>query len=446
MSKITIIGGGGVRTPLLVHGLIEAEEQLNVQEIALYDIDRERLELIGGLCRAIVRQLQSGAKITIHERLENAVEEARFVVHSIRVGGVQARAQDERLAIEMGVAGQETTGFGGFAKAMRTIPVALEHARLIERYAPDPWFISFTNPAGLLTQALLRRTSLRVVGVCDTPSEMFHRIALALGQPLEATRCNYFGLNHLGWIDRVTVRGLDMTTNLLASDRALASLYHAELFDPKLIRALGLIPSEYLFFYYRQKQAHRNQQTAGASRGEEIERLNVEVFDSLRLAINAGRDAEAIELYRNYLRRRSGSYMKLEAEADSALREGAPLDEDPFQSETGYHRIAIETMRALTSDRPTTIVLNVANRGAITDLEPEDVVEVPCLVDSNGPVPTAVGRLPEAVRGLTLAMKAYERITIDAAIDRSVGLVQKAMLTNPLIGDWDLAERLLSGL
>ncbi len=446
MAEVTIIGGGGLRTPLLVHGLVQAQRRLGINEIALFDLDRERVELIAALSREVARQIHGEVTITTPARLEEAVEGAGFVISSLRVGGIAARARDERLAIEHGLAGQETTGLGGLAMALRTIPVTLEHARVVERLAPDAWFISFTNPAGLITQALAAHTKLRLIGICDTPSEMFHRIALALGEKLEAVRCDYFGLNHLGWVRRVTVRGEDVTARLLDDDAALRSLYHAELFDPAMIRALGLIPSEYLFFYYEQRRALANQRRAGTSRGEEIAKLNARLFDRLQNGIEAGRLPQALTIYRDYLRRRSGSYLKLEAEAGSALRKEVEQEEDPFDAATGYHRIALDVMTALISDRPSRVVVNVANRGVISDLEPDDVVEVPCLIDRNGAQALAIGHLPQSVRGLVRAVKEYERLTIRAAVERSVESALRALLVYPLIGEWSFARQLINGL
>lgn len=446
MRKVTLIGGGGIRTPLVVHGLAQAQQQLDLGEVALYDIDRERLATVAILAREAARQLGSTLKITTPNDLPEAVTGADFIIHSIRVGGIAARARDERLAIEHGIAGQETTGIGGLAKALRTIPVLLEQAHVIEAHAPDAWFISFTNPAGLMAQALSQHTRLRSIGICDTPTELFHRLALALNAQPDEVRCDYFGLNHLGWVRRVELGGRDVTAQVLNNDSLLRTLYSAELFDPAMIRALGMIPSEYLFFYYEQQRALYNQQTAGASRGEEIVRLNTELFARLESEIKTEGLPEALGIYRAYLRRRSGSYMKLEAEAGSALQAGIEQIEDPFDAVTGYHRIALEVMTALASSQPSRIVLNVANRGAISDLAPDDVVEVPCLVDRHGPQSLGFGRLPDTVRGLVQAVKEYERLTIRAAVEGSKELARLALLTYPLVGEWQPACRLLDAL
>jgi 6-phospho-beta-glucosidase len=307
--------------------------------------------------------------------------------------------------------------------------------------APEAWFINFSNPAGLITQALTRHTKLRVIGICDTPSELFHRIAEAIGAPSSEMFFDYAGLNHLGWVRSVTWRGEDITDRLLADRELLRGLYPAELFDPELIHTLRLIPTEYLFFYYSQRKAYRNQLQAGASRGEELERMNAGLFRQLETES----DSAALETYRNYLQQRNASYMKLEGQAGSAFGE-TEAQPDPFDAATGYHKIALELMTGLVSDTARPIVLNVRNRGAIEDLADDDIVEVPCDVDRSGAWPRMTGRLPESVRGLVEAVKAYEKTAIRAAMEQSRALAQLAMLEYPIIGQWESAGEILAAL
>ncbi|HLX46625.1 MAG TPA: hypothetical protein VKR43_24420, partial [Bryobacteraceae bacterium] len=288
---------------------------------------------------------------------------------------------------------------------------------------------------------LTQNTGLKVIGICDTPSELFHRIAGAVGAPARDVVCHYAGLNHLGWVRRVHLRGEDITDRLLNDPALLRTLYPAGLFDPALIQTLRLIPTEYLFFYYSQRTAYRNQQKAGASRGEELARLNTRLFEDL----GALTDSEALEAYRAYLQQRNASYMKLEGQAGSAFS-AAENEPDPFEAATGYHRIALDVMTGLLSDQPREIVLNVLNKGAIDDLESDDIVEVPCDVDRTGAHPRRTGRLPESVRGLTLAVKAYERTAIRAALEGSRAMAQLALLEYPSIAQWEIAGELLSSL
>lgn len=439
-TKIALIGAGGARTPLLIHGLAHAQRILNTGELALYDIDRAGVELMARMGREIINEAGAGFRITTPSRAEEAIKDARFVLSSIRVGGMRARARDERISMEHGMTGQETTGAGGLAMALRTVPVALAYARLIEEHAPEAWLINFTNPAGLITQALRSHTNVRAIGICDTPAELFHRIAWSLGLPYEEMEFDYCGLNHLGWVRRVRHRGRDITERLLGDDEALLRLYPAPLFEPELLRTLRLIPTEYVFFVYSKTRAWENQKKAGASRGEELLELNSRLFGQMQQA-----PREALGVYKSYLNQRNASYLKLEGEAGTALRE-EQHDWDPFEGVTGYHRIALDVMTALLSTEPKNVVVNVRNESAVPDLRPDDVVEVPSLLDSNGARPLAAGALPDAVSGLVLAVKQYERLAISAAVRGSFDLARLALLTYPIAGEWEPASRVLRAL
>jgi 6-phospho-beta-glucosidase len=431
--KISILGCG-LRTPLLLHGLFHSG--LPLREIALHDIDLERAALMEALGHAL--HPPADVKLTTASAAEDAIQGCAFVISSIRVGNMQMRASDERLALERGFAGQETTGPAGFAMALRTVPVALEHARLVERLAPDAWIVNFTNPAGLITQAISTHTRAKVVGICDTPAELFHQIARVLGAPSEDVYCEYFGLNHLGWVRSVKLRGEEVIDSLLDDPARLRALYPVELFPPAFLQTLRLIPTEYLFYYYEQQLAVTNQRRAGSTRAEELSALNHTVLDSLTTAVRAGNGDAALSTYRAYLNRRNASYMKLDAAAESAFA-GPDPNWDPFEGATGYHRIAVTTLQALTSTVGEPIVLNVPNKGSVTDLLWDDVLELPCLVDRNGPHALPVRPLPEAVKGLTVTVKQYERLTIQAARTRRPADAALALSVNPIVGNWNFA-------
>ncbi|MEO8737012.1 MAG: hypothetical protein ABI380_10780 [Edaphobacter sp.] len=441
--KVALIGGGGVRTPLVIFGINESSKQLGVDEMALYDPDESRARLMCELGRALIAREGGTLKLRIATDLEDAISGTSFVLTAIRVGGIKARAMDERIAIEQGYPGQETTGPAGVAMGLRTAAVAIEYARLVERLSPTAWMINFTNPAGLITQAVSHYTSAKVIGICDTPTELFHRIALALGAAPEEVHCDYVGLNHLGWIRRVLLRGEDVMDRVLASDEMLLSLYQAKLFDFDLLRSLRLIPTEYLFFYYSRRRAIRNQKATGTTRGEELGKLNEVLFQQLAADMRNHGAQHALATYVDYLNQRSGSYMQLEASAGTAFDKSHALKEDPFRVATGYHRIALDVMNALCSEDPRRVVVNVRNHGAISDVDYEDVIEVPCSISRYAIVPESCGRLPEEVRGLVLAVKAYERAAIAAAVTGSMEQARKAMLLYPAIGEWEPSADLL---
>jgi 6-phospho-beta-glucosidase len=444
--KIALVGGGGVRSPLVVFGVNEAAEALGAAEMVLFDPDRERLQVMVDLGNAIIRRSGGALRLRGATSIEDTIDGADFVLNSIRIGGIAGRAADERVAIEHGYPGQETTGPAGVAMGLRTVSAAIEYARQVERLAPDAWLVNFTNPAGLITQAVNDHSKARIVGICDTPTELFHNIARALGEPFEDVECDYVGLNHLGWVRGVRVRGEERIDSLIDNDELLRSLYLAPLFDTAMIRSLRLIPTEYLFFYYERRRALGNQRRQGGSRGAEIGKLNDELFAALRARLAAGQGDEAVDIYAAYLNQRSGSYMKLEAEGGSAFDHGVSLDVDPFRVATGYHRIAIDVMSALTGAKPAPIVVNTRNRGAVPDLPDEDVVETLCDISLDRIEPRKLAPLPDEVAGLVRSVKAYERAAIASVLDNSRLGARKAMLIHPAIGEWSPTADLIDAL
>ncbi len=299
------------------------------------------------------------------------------------------------------------------------------------------------EPAGLITQAIGTHTGAKVVGICDTPSELFHQIAIALGEPDADVQCDYFGLNHLGWVRSVRVHGAETIHRILEDPKNIRRLYPAGLFPADLVQSLRLIPSEYLFFYYQQSIAVRNQLSAGATRGEELLNLNRGVLQDLSAAVDRGRPGEALAAYRAYLNRRNASYLRLEGAGQSAFDQPDP-SWDPFEGETGYHRIAVATIGGLSGVTPHCIVLNVPNRNTYSELASEDVIELPCFVSKGEVRRIESDPLPDTVRGLVLSVKLYERLTIEAALQRSARAATLALFSNPIVADWDSAHRFVS--
>lgn len=445
MGKVACIGGGGVRTPLVIYGINESARQIGADEVVLYDPDHERAAIMVALGSAVVERDGGALRVRAAQSLEEAIEGADFVLSSIRVGGISARTADENVAIRHGYPGQETTGPAGVAMALRTVPVAVDQANAVRRLAPKAWLINFTNPAGLITQAILHHAGVRAVGICDTPSEMVYRIAVALAADPAEVRCEYVGLNHLGWVRKIELRGKDVTDRVLSDDRLLAQLYSSPMFDPELIRSLRLIPTEYLYFYYSRSRALAHQKASGGTRGASIAQLNSALFARLGRLLADNDRAAALTAYMQYLNERSATYMQLESTGGTAVTEDA-LAEDPFRAANGYHRIALDVMKALRSSEPRRLIVNVPNRGSIDGIGNEDVVEVPCSIGNGAIEPERCGPLPAAVRGLVFAVKEYERTAIDAALARSKTMARKAMLIYPAISEWEPSEGLLHDL
>ena len=432
MSRITIgiIGGAGVRTPLLVRGL--ARSGLPISEVRIFDIDRDRLALIAPLVERV-----SETRVRVVESVADCVAGADFVLASIRPGGIEGRTRYEQIAIEHGVIGQETVGVGGWAMALSTIPPMVAYAKEVARYAPDAWMISFTNPVGMVTEGVLKGAGVPMIGICDTPTELFEEIAHAIGTPSSQCHFDYFGLNHLGWVREVWVGGEPQMKRILGADAVLAKIYRAPIFEAGRLRELGVLPTEYVYYYERPERALANTLKAGTSRGAAIGRMNAGLFEALR-----SRADHPVTVYEAYLAERNGTYFSLEGSGDASKRN--PQSEAALL--TGYDRIAVSVIRAIHENSGSIIPLSVSNRGNISGLEADDVVEVPCLVNANGAHPLHVGPPPESVAKMLTRVKAYERATVAAALSESREAAEHALSLNPLVGDAGLARKLAAAI
>jgi 6-phospho-beta-glucosidase len=444
--KIAVIGGAGVRTPLLVGGLTGSD--LPIEEIALFDIDRERLSIIGGVASRVAvdaRAVRDKVNVTLATTVADCVRSADFVFTSIRAGGIAQRVRDEATAQRHGIVGQETIGPAGFAMAARTIPQMAACAREIARESPSAWIINFTNPVGMITEAM-RTASDRVIGICDTPTELFAEVAHVLDLAVERCHFDYFGLNHLGWLREVYAGGAPQLQRLWDDEAKLRSVYKVPLFEPAALRDLRLLPTEYVYYYDQPRRAYENVKRAGRSRGEAIDELTQVFFETLAERRTAS-DAEVIAAYRSYLRTRSAGYMQIESGADApslTLPRRSPGEGGSELS--GYDKIALGVVRAIHFNTNTIIPLSVRNGGAIPELRDDDIVELPCVVNANGARPLHSGRVADRVAPLLTRVREYERLTVRAALAKSLDEARKALAHNPLVPDTAAASRLIDDL
>ncbi len=408
--KVAVVGGGSTYTPELVEGFVTRGDRLPVDELVLLDIDAERLAVVGSLAERQLRRVGWGGRLRLTADRREALEGVDFVIVQLRIGGNQARFTDETIPLRFGCIGQETTGPGGFAKALRTVPVVLELAELTAQVgAPGAWFVDFTNPTGLVTQALLDEGH-RALGLCNVAIGFQREFAAHLGVEPERVQLEHVGLNHLTWERKVLVDGIDRLPELMADPPLEAGADEFEGMPIGFIRELGAIPSYYLHFYYRTGQVLEHQRTH-RTRAEEV------------MEIEAG----LLELYR-----------------DPSLDTKPALLEErggAFYSDAAAALVA--SLHAGTGDVQ---VVNVRNGGAIPNLEDDDVVEVSCTVDTDGARPLPVDPLPPEMLGLVQHAKAYERLTIAAATSGSRADALMALMTNPLVPDWDTAAPLLDAL
>ncbi|MFZ0086799.1 MAG: hypothetical protein WA211_15175 [Candidatus Acidiferrales bacterium] len=435
--KITLVGAAGVRSPLLVHGLAGLSSDVRVDELAFWDTDLERVKIMKRVAEAMGKRSGLRARLTAYSDPESALDGADYVITSIRVGGINARVKDETIALAHGLVGQETVGAGGFACAMRNLDVMLGYARLIERVAPRATVINFTNPVGIISQGLLNHSAVNVIGVCDTPLETFEAIAHALDRTPFGLKFDYLGLNHLGWVRGICDEtGAELLPQILSSPEIIQKCYRHGLFPPEFIQQLGLLPTEYLYFYYFPETAYKNTKQSGQSRGQAIAAMNAGLFQKLAQAP----ESQLIAIYEDYLRERNASYFSIEATAGKKRRENQEL----YSEFSGYERIALLVLQALHAEIPSSIPLTVRNGGALQDLDANDAVELPCEVSSRGVRVPPVGRAPDVVRPLLLQVKEYERLTVRASVEHSREFALAALEKNPLVGRPDVAQDVLT--
>jgi 6-phospho-beta-glucosidase len=440
--KMTLLGSG-VRTPFVLRGLASNRADLGLDEVVVHDTDPERLELMAALGGHLCAEWGAGFAVRGEPDPGAAIAGARFVFSAIRPGQEAARAVDEDVPLKHGVIGQETTGPGGFAMALRTIPAMLDYARLIEEAAPDALLVNFTNPVGIVMQALHDRSTVRAVGICDGPVSMHRSIAAFLGLPPERVHADYWGLNHCGWIHRVLVDGRDRLPEVLDRFEELqAADEQWRLFEPALVRSIGALPMEYLYFYYYRDQAVAHIRGSGSSRGRQLQVLNDALWPLLRAHIDAGDLPGARSAWERAMGERDATYFARERGEAVPDEEGEPGD--VFEGE-GYAGVATAVMAAAVQHRRIPLILNVPNRGAIGGLRDDDVVEVTCIADEHGAHPIAQGRMPEAALGLVGQVKVFERLTVSAAVDRSYDSALGALLAHPLVGSYPAAKAILDG-
>ena len=454
--KLMIAGGGGFRVPQVIEVLAAARAGtgpypgLEVDEVRLYDVSRRRLDVM----RAVIADLDfpGAPAIAVTTELAEAVRGADFVFSAIRVGGAHGRVVDERVALDRGVLGQETVGVGGYAYAFRTVPAAMELARAVRDLAPDAWVINFTNPAGLITQAMRTLLGERVVGICDTPIGLVRRVAAALG--LDEGRAgtadggeldfDYVGLNHLGWLRSLSTAGSDRLPGLLASDEALGRIEEARVLGADWVRALGMLPNEYLYYYYLNRESVARIRREDLTRGEFLERQQGAFYDAVE------REPErAGDLWTRVHRQREATYM---AETRRPGERDRRREEDLAGG--GYQQVALDLMTAVSTGAPARMILDVGNaqdhsgNGAgllVPQLREDAVVEVPCVVDADGVHPRRVGRLQGAELGLVSTVKGCEELVIDAALSGDLTLAWRALAAHPLVDSVRVARRILDG-
>jgi 6-phospho-beta-glucosidase len=431
--RLTVLGGGGFRVPLVYRALLDDHAEGRVTHVTLYDLDASRLTAIARVLKEQAADVPDAPEITVTTDLESALSKTDFVFSAIRVHGLEGRATDERVALDEGVLGQETVGAGGISYGLRTIPVMTRIAQRVAELAPDAWVINFTNPAGMVTEAMAAHLGDRVIGICDSPVGLGRRVAGLLGVDASEARLDYVGLNHLGWLRGLYVGGRNQLPRLFEDERALSSFEEGRLFGADWLRSLGVIPNEYLHYYYFNRETVSAARAAAKTRGAFLLDQQRGFYDRL-----ADQDVPAFTAWDQTRLEREETYMAENREAvDAGERDSCDLESG------GYEQVALGLMRAIARDQRTTLILNVRNRGVLGVLDEDAIVEVPCHVDANGPRPLATAPLTGHAAGLVCAVKAVERDVIEAAASGSRALAVRALATHPLVDSVTVACRLI---
>ena len=408
--KIAVVGGGSTYTPELIEGFHTRRDRLPVDELVLHDIDEERLSVVGGLARRILDRHEWPGQLVVTRDRDRALDGADYVIVQLRVGGQAARLVDETLPLEFGCIGQETTGPGGFAKALRTVPVVLDIARETERRgAKGAWLIDFTNPVGIVMQALLDQGH-RAIGLCNSAMGFQRRFAHLLGVPPEHVLLDHVGLNHLTWERAVMVDGEDRLPELI---ERFADQVAGDIGLPAdLIRLLRAVPSYYLRYFYATDEVLR-EQVSGRKKSRAEEVMEIE-----RGLLEMYRDPNLTEKPA-LLERRGGAY---------------------------YSEAAAQLIASLQADTQDQQVVDIRNDGALPDLPDDAVVEIPARVGSAGANAARLEPLAPEMLGLVQQVKAYERLTVLAAVEGDRDAALKALLANPLVAQYKVARPLLDAL
>lgn len=415
--KLTIIGGGSYFTPLLLKGLEKYQEDLHFDRIALLDINANAVEKIGLFCQNLLNErLVYKTEIIATTDQNLAIEGSDFVIFTIRVGGLSARVQDEKIPLKYGVFGDETIGPGGFSNSLRTIPVMLKYAEKIEQLAPHAWVIPFSNPEGILTEALTRNSKVKAIGLCTAPYAFQKELAKYLNVEFSRLRLDFFGLNHVGWVRNIFLDDTNILPQFL--EKAEEMKGKKNLYPYQLIKCLDCIPAHWFFnlsgyeyphWYYHKDQIFKNQIQAGKTRGEVLL-----------------------------------SQMKEFAESDFAH-----VNIEDLEKKRGHHVLdepILSLINSLQNGTDEIHIVDIPNKGSIDGFSPEMVIEMPALVGANGAVPLPIRALSPEVRGLMQLIKAYEELTIEAAVKGSYELALRALLANPLSMSFEIVQPLLDDI
>jgi len=413
--KVAIIGAGSTYTPELIDGFLQRLNSLSLGSLYFMDINLPKTRIVASLCQRMLDDKGVTAPIIITDNLELAIEGADYVLGQVRVGMLEARIRDEKIPLKYNLLGQETTGAGGFMKALRTIPVIMNVAKTMERLAPDAWLINFSNPSGIIAETILNHSSVKMMGLCNGPIGMIREAKNKLPEDTKEFDYDFVGLNHLCWLTGIYADGVEILQKHLG--RADSSQIGATSFknipespySPELLQVMKGIPIGYLNYYYFRDESVKKCQNAEKTRGE----------------VCVGIEDELLRLYQD---------TSIKEKPDVLNQRGGAL----------YSEAAVSLIDAIENDKNEVHVVDVKNNGTYPFLAYDDVVETKCVINKDGATPIPLRNYHNThITGLVQAVKAYEKLTVKAGLEGDRTAALSALLVHPLIGDYNRAKPLL---
>lgn len=440
--KLTIIGGGGVRSLFLAKSVALQARELGIDRLVLMDTDREKLEIFGGLARDVANFLEPELRVELQDDPVEAIRGAGAVITTIRVGGDGMRVEDEKIVENFGLLPQETTGACGFAFAMRSIPALIRYCDLVRQVAAtDAPVFNFTNPAGLVTQALRDRGYTKALGICDAPTSLFSQIAKMKNVSPDSVDARCFGLNHLSWFSEIWINGIDQTAALIADPRLYRET-DMKFFEPKLVEEYGRLFNEYLYYYYYREQAVDNIRSAGTTRGRQIMDINRAMIDAFRSAGSALSLEDRLAVFEQYYGQRENAYMA--AETGKKRSHAYQLDLTG-PDEGGYAGVALRYLKIRQTGKSGRMILSVPNGNAIPFLAENDVAELSCTITADGGIipDQLIDPLHPVASELIRRVKLYERCAAEAILTNDRKTARVALQLHPLIASYSLSVKLV---
>lgn len=439
--KISVIGGGGVRSMFLAKSLAQSSEELGFDEIVFMDNDEKKLNIYGRMAVQVVKRLKTDLNFRLTSDPVEAVKDADYIITTIRVGQDDMRIRDERAALAKGLLGQETTGAAGFSFAMRSVPALAKYCELAKEYASkNVKIFNFTNPAGVVSQTLRDMGYDFTFGICDAPSSLLHSFAKMYGQPQDAVTGDCYGLNHLSFFKSVRLKGREIMGELLQDDRLYTDT-DMRFFKKDLVGHMGCILNEYLYYFYYREQAIKNILDARITRGEVIRDVNRHMMEELS-SMDIEKDFEnCLQIFDTWYGKRENAYM---ANETGIKRAKAPYHFDMYAEEAGgYAGVALNYIRAELSGQEREMILCVPNQGAIPGLLDTDVVEITCTIKDGNYIPHKISEPDPMPMELIRQVKAYERLASEALRIKSISRAIDCLMVHPLVNSYSLARELV---